>query len=118
MIRLKKNEPFDMGGKVFVYDIVDGKINLKPTKRKFKALKVFVPPTNQEVVDFFILKGKTEDIGNSFFNYYNGLEWKDKNDEPVKNWKAKALSIWFKNNEEKPQYQKSTPSQTGFKFFQ
>ena len=31
-----------------------------------------------------------------FFNYYTAGEWHDGNGKPVKNWKQKAIAVWFK----------------------
>ena len=94
MKKIKENEPFEMGGQIWQYTLDNGKIQLLRSSKKVK--KEFIPPSLQEVVDFFNVKGYTTESATAFYNYYSTLDWKDKNNTPVKNWKAKALSVWFK----------------------
>ena len=53
-----------------------------------KGKRVFVPPTLQDMIDF-------KDKHNLSFNpqecydYYVKMDWRDKNDVPVRNWKSK-----------------------------
>jgi hypothetical protein len=63
-------------------------------KRK-KAANEFVPPTLQEVKQYFLEKGYSPSKGEQAFNYYDSNEWKDKNNKQVMNWKMK-MQIWFK----------------------
>jgi hypothetical protein len=53
-------------------------------------------PTIDEVVLFFQSKGYKVEAANKFWNYYDSAEWKDSNGKPVKNWKQKAIGVWFK----------------------
>jgi hypothetical protein len=65
-------------------------------KRKFK------PPTRDEVVKYFIDKGYSQESGAKAFEYYSIQDWNDANGKPVKNWKAKMIAVWFKDeNKEK-----------------
>jgi hypothetical protein len=74
-----------------------------PEKRK-KAVK-FDPPTKQEMIDYFTENGFDEKKGGECFEYYNRMEWKDKNGNPIKNWKLKAKGVWFtEENKVKPKH--------------
>jgi len=61
----------------------------KPKRKKNKQ-KEFVPPTRDEVLSFWKLKGF---IINPmyFFDYYENAEWKKVGDKPVLNWKNTML---------------------------
>lgn len=63
-------------------------------KRK-KAANEFVPPTVDEVKQYFLEKGYSPSKGEQAFNYYNSNDWKDKNNKQVMNWKMK-MQLWFK----------------------
>ena len=60
-----------------------------------KKSKIFTPPTQIEVENYFTENGYTKESGTKAFEYYNRLNWKDSNNRPVKNWKNKMLSVWF-----------------------
>lgn len=111
--KIAENEPFQMGNKVFEYKIEDGAIKLSKV-RDIKSKPSFTPPSLQEVKDYFKLKGYTEDSAVKFHEYYEEGEWRDSGGKPVKNWKQKAMSVWFT---EKNKIQ-ITPVKTGTKFFQ
>jgi len=53
-------------------------------------------PTIEEVVLFFQSKGYKVEAAKKFWSYYDAAEWKDSNGKLVKNWKQKAIGIWFK----------------------
>lgn len=61
------------------------------------------PPTLQEVKDYFVEKGYTEQSAEKAWNYYNaslgdnGRVWKDGKGQTVKNWKQKMQAVWFKD---------------------
>lgn len=111
---IKENEYFQVGETIFQYLIVDGKHKLIPTKKVVK--KVFIPPTELDVINYFTTQGYTEESARKFYNYYNP-EWKDSTGKQVKNWTQKARGIWFKpeNKIVKPQLSEQTE---GIKFFQ
>ena len=50
-----------------------------------------------EIINYFKENGYTEDSAKKFFNYYSVSNWKDSNGKEVKNWKQKAQSVWFKD---------------------
>lgn len=67
-----------------------------PPARTRKAAVRFIPPTLDEVKAYFGQKGYTEEAAAKFFEYYEAGSWTDAKGTPVKNWKQKALSVWFK----------------------
>ena len=76
-------------------NIVDNLIYSKSLNISYKKKK-FIPPTVEEVQKYI------EDINSSidaqfFVDYYTKNNWKDKNDNPVKNWKLK-LFTWDKRD--------------------
>lgn len=64
------------------------------TKGKQKEIKI------EDVKLYFFEKGFSEISAQKFFDYYSVNNWKDSNDKPVKNWKQKAQSVWFKPENE------------------
>ena len=88
----------------------DGKPNVgKPTninnkdllkkdlnKKEINNKNIFVPPTLEEVKSYFKENGYKEETAITAFKYYDVSDWKDKNNNQVKNWKQKMISVWFK----------------------
>lgn len=66
-------------------------------KRKPTVLKEFIPPTYQEVEDYFILKGYNKIGARKAYEYYTIGDWKDSKGNQVKNWKQKMFSNWLKD---------------------
>jgi hypothetical protein len=66
-------------------------------------------PTQQEVIDFFISKGSTEEKAKQAYEYYEVADWYDAKGNRVKNWKQKMLSVWINNNN----FTKTTTKQNG-----
>lgn len=68
----------------------------KESKRKRKEIPMGIVNVNiNEVKDYFKEKGYTEISAIKFFEYYSVADWKDSNGKLVKNWKQKAQSVWF-----------------------
>jgi hypothetical protein len=63
-----------------------------------KTNKIKSKPTQQEVIDFFISKGKTEDLAKQAYEYYDLADWHDAKGNKVKNWKQKMIAVWINNN--------------------
>ena len=63
---------------------------LKPKKTKF------APPTKEDVIEFFKLKGYTEQSAKQAFDYYNEADWKDSNGKQIRSWKQKMVGVWFR----------------------
>jgi hypothetical protein len=90
----------------------DNKVN-KVNKEKKEKENFFVPPLLNEVKLYFKENNYTEESAVKFFNYYDCANWKDSKGNQVKNWKQKAQSVWFieeniiKIKEIKPIYNKA-----------
>ena len=71
----------------------------KEIKGKEKKVKntEFIPPSLSEAKAYFKESGYTEASAERFFNYYNISNWVDSKGNKVKNWKSKAIAIWFKD---------------------
>lgn len=63
----------------------------------YKKEKLFLPPTEKEVVEYFNEKGYRKDIARKAFEYYNTAGWKDSKGNPVRSWKQKMVGVWFKD---------------------
>lgn len=74
-----------------------------------KRKKVFIAPTELDVVKYFIEKGYTETSGKRAYEYYNSSDWVDSKGNKVINWKQKMLSVWFKDENKQKAY--TTPIQ-------
>jgi hypothetical protein len=112
------NEEFSFAGHIYHFTDEDGPIKLKRLREAGKS-KEFIPPTIVDVVKYFEDEGFEPDLGVSFYKYYDAGNWKDKKGQQVTNWKQKAISTWFKNNEKKSHAGKqtsTTPTQGGFLF--
>ena len=79
----------------------------KETKEKEK--KVFIPPTENDVIDYFNTKGYREDVARKVFEYYDTAGWKDSTGKPVLNWKQKMIAVWFKDENKKVSQQSEKP---------
>jgi SOS-response transcriptional repressor LexA len=55
-------------------------------------------PTLEEVINYFIEKGSTEEKGKQAFEYYEAGNWHDAKGNKVKSWKQKMLAVWINNN--------------------
>jgi len=72
------------------------KKNIKKKKPAPKRKPKFVPPNLKDVQEYFTSNGYTIEAATKFFNYYNAGDWHDQTGKPVKNWKQKAIAVWFK----------------------
>lgn len=106
--RNKKNEPLHLNAGVTLkkqmsngdidIDIdIEKDIDIYKEQKKVKRVKEsFVPPTKQDVINYFKEKGYRTDIAEKAWEYYNEAGWKDAHGKPVLNWKQKMLSNWMK----------------------
>ena len=67
----------------------------KEEEEKPKAKK-FVPPTQSEVISYFLEKGYTQEAACKAFDYYDVADWTDSRGRKIKNWKQKMIAVWFK----------------------
>lgn len=83
-----------------------------PKKDPPQKKKAFIPPTIQEVIDYFQSKGYKRSAAVKAFNYYEegDPKWTDSQGSPVRAWKQK-MQIWFKdeNREELKMPKKFVP---------
>lgn len=95
MKRIKPGEEFILGNSVFTYSINEkGNVVITPMKQlkgKLKKTKEFIPPTLDEVKDYFALKGYSEAGATHAYEYYSEGNWTDSKGNPVINWKQKML---------------------------
>jgi hypothetical protein len=73
---------------------------VKDSKVK-KSIKGFTPPTEEDVINYFLENGYSTELAIKVYKYYNDHEWKDRNNNPVKNWKQKMIAVWFKPENKK-----------------
>lgn len=57
--------------------------------------KEFIPPTIEEVKTYFKENKYKEEAAIKMFNSYSVANWIDSKGNPVKNWKQKAINVWF-----------------------
>jgi len=69
----------------------------KKKKEIYKRKKIFSPPSEKEVVDYFKINGYSEDAAKRAHEYYSIAGWVDAKGSPVKNWKQKMIGVWFKD---------------------
>jgi hypothetical protein len=60
-----------------------------------RSKKKFIPPTLEEVKQFFFEKGYTEESAEKAYNHYSLANWKDTNGKQVLSWKQKMNTVWF-----------------------
>lgn len=100
MKKIKENEEFQMGGYVFTYSEYPVGIKLnrirKSDEKPTKTVKPFVAPSVAECMDYFLQNGYLASAGQQFYKFYSAADWKDSNGKQVKNWKQKAIGVWFR----------------------
>lgn len=74
-----------------------------------KEKEKFVPPTIDEI-KAYCKERKNKVNAQTFFDYYDVNDWKDKDGKKVKNWKQRIIS-WEKNNYAKGEEQLSIEEQ-------
>ena len=88
----------------------ESKVNTSSTDTPYPPKKIttpsnskeFVPPSLDEVVEYFDEKGYTREAAERAYAYYTEQNWSDRNGSPVKNWKSKCVAVWFKLENKKP----------------
>lgn len=74
-------------------NIYNNNINKKENNIKEKS---FVPPTLEEVTEYFKSRGLTSSSAKTFYDYYTTGCWKDGKGDKIKNWKQKVIAVWDK----------------------
>lgn len=72
-------------------DNVNANVNVNANGNVRK--KSFIPPTIQEVKAYCQERNNGVDP-QRFYDYYSAAGWKDRNGDPVKNWKQKMIANW------------------------
>jgi hypothetical protein len=65
-------------------------------ENKEKKVRMFVPPTLDEVKKYFTDNGYYESAAVKAYNYYAAGNWIDSKGTPVTAWKQKMIGVWFK----------------------
>jgi hypothetical protein len=74
--------------------ILDRLDSLESKKRGTK--KRTLPESIEEVKAFFKEYGFSEELAEKFWKSYSVNNWCDGKNNPVVNWKQKAINVWFK----------------------
>ena len=93
----KRWEKYERNTNVKQSNIKRNTIKVKESKVKKKKVNIFIPPILDDVKQYFKENGYKEDTAIKMFKSYSINDWKDSNDKPVKNWKQKAINVWFKD---------------------
>jgi len=84
--------------------------NENEIKDEIKRNKRFIAPVLDDVKNYFKENGYKEETAIKFFQSYSVANWFDSKGNKVKNWKQKAINVWFKDENklncdiEKPKY--------------
>ena len=88
-------------------------IKVKETKVKETKVKkessISPPPPIDEVIAYFKENGYSEQSARKAFDYYHASvtetkrHWSDGKGNPIKNWKMKMQSVWFKDENKEPE---------------
>lgn len=79
-----------------VIDVYHNTIYKKEVALKMdRAKKVFIPPSQEEWMQYFRENGYREDVGLRSFKSYQVADWKDSRGNKLKNWKQKLQQVWF-----------------------
>jgi len=79
-----------------------------------KTKKKFTPPSEIEVIDFFIENGFKKEVAKNAYAYYAVGDWKDSKGKKVLNWKQKMRGVWFKD-ENRTTTEKEMPKHTPYR---
>lgn len=75
-------------------ETIEQQTNKQEEEEKPKAKK-FSPPTQSEVISYFLEKGYTQEAACKAFDYYDVADWTDSTGKKIKNWKQKMIAVWF-----------------------
>lgn len=62
--------------------------------------KPFVPPSKQDMIDYFAANGYIASYAEHVWDYYNDGNWQDAGGKQVISWKQKVRGVWFKGEAE------------------
>lgn len=84
---------------------IDNRIKKEKTEKKF-----FKAPSKDEVILFFKNNGFPDSLAVRMWSGYEVSEWKDSKGKPIRNWKQKAIHVWFRSENK---IQNGTTDKTG-----
>ena len=96
---LTQNDNIVITSKVKKSKLKESKVNNTTPKNT----NVFIPPSLDEVVEYFDDNGYTRDAAERAYAYYTERNWVDGKGAQVKNWKSKCIAVWFKPENRKPE---------------
>lgn len=68
----------------------------KAVKRKrAKKQPSFIPPSKEEVIQYFADKGYSSAAASKAFDGYDVADWHDTKGNKIRNWKQKMINVWF-----------------------
>lgn len=70
------------------------KLNSKPKAKKKKEKVQFVPPTIEQIQEYFNEKAYPLQLVEKVFNHYNDKQWHKSNGQPVIDWKRTISNNW------------------------
>lgn len=80
-------------------------------KKEKKGNKKFIPPTLDEMKEYFVANGFDVDLARRVWQGYKEADWHDSQGKPIKNWKQKVIHVWFKDsNKSGPDKEKTVSS--------
>lgn len=69
-------------------------IDIKPKAKKKKEKVQFVPPTIEQLQEYFIVKAYPLQLVEKVYNHYNDKQWHKSNGQPVIDWKRTISNNW------------------------
>lgn len=102
MKKIEIDEEFILEGYVVKFIKEGSSIKISKLRKSDGKKPKSVNPSLEEVISHFKSKGYSEKSATDFYNYYNDPDkpeepWKDSKNVLVKDWKAKARRVWFKD---------------------
>ena len=82
-----------------------------------KSKSIFIAPTIEDVKLYFKQNGYKEETAIKFFNSYSVANWIDSKGNNVKNWKQKAINVWFTDENKSNEKPKTIIIDDGIKRF-
>lgn len=86
----------------------------KNEKKDKNEKKVYIAPQLFEIEIYFTENGYPKELAKRFFDSYSVANWFDSKGNKVKNWKQKAINVWFKE-ENKIKSVENTSKYTNFR---
>lgn len=91
-------------------ECIDQECKERKEKKEYKERKEkkFIPPTLQEFKDYFKENNYKIDIAERAWRSYDVANWHDSYGKQIKNWKQKAIQVWFKPENKEKKYRDLT----------